>query len=123
MEYKNSESFNQLVAKTIFEHQVEFDAFLSEDKKISAVKLLKSYVDGDIRSCKLALDLYIDHKLKPYISIERKEKINILNKKIIIADLLVKLKCLNIEELLNKISIDILLEIDEIVDNELDEYK
>jgi len=112
-----------LGAKILFEHKSEFEDYLSTDHYILSVKMMKDYSGTGLRVSKDIIDLYRAGKLipGPDIKKERADKLEKLEKIPFVDDLIIKIKSLsvyNFENILNNLSIDDLITIDEIIEKE-----
>lgn len=116
-----SDSFLREVSRIIYTHKSEFDEYLQNGRKLAAVKAIKEYTGGGLRESKDAFDLWVSKQLPNYLIKDRKEKLERLAKKPLINELIEKFKKTDNEKLqsfLMKLSIEELLNIDDIFENE-----
>jgi len=105
-------------AIAIYQNKTQFDFFIKENQRLSAVKLLKELTGGGLKEAKDAYELYCVGKLPNCIKEERKDKLirlEQLAKSPLIEELIPKIKELtdsDLRLLLMKLSIDKLLSID-----------
>ena len=118
MNYPND--FLKEVAKVIYEHKPEFEDYKIRSAKLAAVKALKDYTGGMLKECKEAYEMWYDGFLPPYLIEERRKKLEQLAKKPLIEEIILKLRKIEDEKLVDiliKLSIDELLSIDEKFEN------
>lgn len=116
-----SDSFLREVSRIIYTHKSEFDEYILNNQKLAAVKAIKEYTGGRLRESKDAFDLWVSNQLPNYIKKDRKEKLEKLTKKPLINELIEKFKKTDNEKLqsfLMKLSVEELLNIDDIFENE-----
>ena len=113
-------SFEKDACKQIYLHREEFEDYKLRNKKVAAVKVLKDYTGGGLMECLDIINLYMAGKLKSYIVEERKRKLKILNKKILTESLILNIKNIDVEELVelfSKLSYDTIESISSILES------
>ena len=114
--------FEKLASKIIYEHKTEFENYLLNNRKLNAVKILKEYTGSGLKEAKDVIDLYFEGKLSSYIIEERRIKLEILAKKPLIEELsnkLISLKKEDFDNILMNLTVDELLNLDEIIDKNI----
>ena len=103
-----------LAAKILYEHQSEFDEYLSGTEYIMSVKMMKEYSKLGLKNSKDIIDLYRAGKLipGPDIKKQRLEKLEKLEKNNVVNEITEKIKILNtknIKNILNSLTINQLI--------------
>lgn len=114
--------FQKIACKVIYEHKSEFENYLLTKSRLHAVKALKDYTGAGLKECKDVLDLYFDGKLPSYIIEERRTKLEMLAKKPLVEELynkLISLKKDDFGNILMNLTVDELLNLDEIIDKNI----
>ena len=100
-----------------------FQEYRSSGSKVQAVKDLKELTGLGLRQAKEVMDLYWENKIVD-IREERKEKLERLAKKPLVEELVLKIKKIDekqLNKILFKLSVDELLSLDEVFENEKNE--
>jgi len=92
-----------LAAKILYEHQSEFDAYLSGTGYITSIGMMKEYSNLTLKESKNIIDLYRVGKLipGPDIKKQRLEKLEKLEKNNVVNEITEKIKILNTENIKN----------------------
>jgi len=102
-------------------HRDIFKEHQNNCTKLQTVKLLKELSGIGLKECKQMCDLYWDGRLPNFLIADRKEKLERLAKIPLVKELIFKIKNIESDELisiLSKLSIDELLNIDELFTEE-----
>ena len=100
-----------------------FQEYRSSGSKVQAVKDLKELTGLGLKQAKEVMDLYWENKIVD-IREERKEKLERLAKKPLVEELVLKIKKIDekqLNKILFKLSVDELLSLDEVFENEKNE--
>lgn len=97
-------AFEKEASKQIYLHRKEFQDYILNNELLNAVKSLKEYTGGGLKECLDAIKLYRDGKLKSYVIEERKEKLKQLDKQILTEKIILNIKNMDDEKLIELFS-------------------
>lgn len=117
-DFRNNEFFKK-ASRIISLNKTEFEEYLVNNRKLQAVKSLKDHTGGGLKESKDVIDLWWTGDLPNYIRDDRRLKLEVLAKKPLAENLIIKIKNDDnkLLELLMTLSIDRLFEIDDFFNN------
>jgi len=107
----------KIAAQAIYINREEFNTYLKLSQRIDAIKALKAYSGLGLKESKDAIDKFWVGELKSYILEDRKLKLERLAKKPLVEEIVINIKNIDDEamkDLFMKLSVDVLLSIDEL---------